>query len=78
MVSYAEVTKATEEFCGSLHRDATKYAVEDAHVAWVLHNQLWEKAKENNLLELFEDLERPVSLILGRMEREGIGIDQSN
>lgn len=52
-----------------------EYAAEDSDVTLTLRNILYEELKKNNLLELAEKIEFPVSEVLTEMEFNGIAID---
>lgn len=52
-----------------------EYAAEDADVTLTLRNILYEELKKNNLLDLAEKIEFPVSEVLTEMEFNGIAID---
>lgn len=53
----------------------TEYAVEDADVTFALKPILEEELKQNNLLELFHNIEMPLVDVLLSMERQGVKID---
>jgi DNA polymerase I len=55
---------------------AGRYAAEDADVCVRLHHALQAKLQaQPNLLELYNDLEMPLSSVLARIERNGVLID---
>ena len=55
---------------------ATEYAAEDADVTLHLHRTLYpDIAADERLLTVYRDIEVPVSIILQRMERNGVLID---
>jgi DNA polymerase-1 len=51
------------------------YAAEDAWVVWMIWEQLGLELQEQELSDLFFDVELPLSLILGDMEFNGVHID---
>ena len=55
---------------------AAPYAAEDADITLQLHETLWSKLQaEQSLVSVFEDIERPLINVLGRIERKGALID---
>ncbi|MDO4627424.1 MAG: DNA polymerase I [Pasteurellaceae bacterium] len=55
---------------------ATTYAAEDADVTMKLHQVLWVKLRqEPKLMQLFEQMELPLTKVLSQVEREGVLID---
>src|SRR5690606_24333600 len=55
---------------------ATEYAAEDADVTLHLHQTLYPKiAEDERLLAIYRDIEVPVSVILQRVERNGVLVD---
>ncbi len=55
--------------------EQTQYAVEDADVTFQLKQVFEPKLKENNLTELFQNIEMPLLRVLTKMELEGIQLD---
>ena len=56
-------------------KDATRYSAEDADVTLRLHMLLKPKLGETAMRTVYETLERPLTMVLADMEREGITID---
>ncbi len=55
---------------------ATDYAAEDADITLRLHNTLWPRIEANEKLRfIYEKIEVPTSIVLQRMERNGVLID---
>jgi DNA polymerase-1 len=54
---------------------ATCYAAEDADVTLRLHRLFKARLPRERLLTVYETLERPMTPVLGEMEREGIKVD---
>ncbi|MEY4468097.1 MAG: polymerase, partial [Pseudomonadota bacterium] len=55
---------------------ATDYAAEDADITLRLHNTLWPRIEANEKLRfIYEQIEVPTSIVLQRMERNGVLID---
>ena len=55
---------------------ATPYAAEDADMTLRLHQLFWPRlCKQEKLKALFEDLERPLLMVLADMERTGVKVD---
>ncbi len=78
MISYAEATAELPKGAGFAQveiEQATRYAAEDAHVAWLLDRDLGARLDEQDLRALYRDLELPVIPVLADMELRGIGLD---
>ncbi|OXI95731.1 MULTISPECIES: DNA polymerase I [Burkholderia] len=57
---------------------AAEYAAEDADITLQLHHALYPQvAREPGLLRVYRDIEMPVSLVLRKMERTGVLIDDA-
>ncbi|MBM7701243.1 DNA polymerase I [Metabacillus iocasae] len=54
-----------------------EHVVRKALAAYHLENQLTDELKANEQYKLFEDLEMPLSLVLGDMEHQGVKIDMN-
>ena len=55
---------------------ATEYSGEDSEMALQVHGVLWPRIQaEPGLRRVYEDIELPVSAVLGRIERRGVLID---
>jgi DNA polymerase-1 len=55
---------------------AAPYAAEDADITLRLHNVLWQKLNENTeLVNIFKEIELPLSSVLAKMEQFGVLID---
>jgi DNA polymerase-1 len=55
---------------------ATEYAAEDADVTLALHQAMWPQVAESDKLRyVYEKIEMPTSLVLKKMERNGVLID---
>ena len=55
---------------------ATEYSGEDSEMALQVHQTLWPRLQaEPGLRRIYEDIELPVSAVLGRIERRGVLID---
>ncbi|HIP48116.1 MAG TPA: DNA polymerase I [Lutibacter sp.] len=55
--------------------DQTQYAVEDADITFQLKQIFEPKLKENNLTDLFQNIEMPLLQVLTTMELEGVQLD---
>lgn len=75
VIEYDEITEGKDDFSGVSIEDATKYAAQDAHYAWLLKEKLQPRLEEAGLSRVFEELEVPLIPILARMERLGIKVD---
>ena len=51
------------------------YACEDADVVYQLYDKLFQKLKENSLLELFNNIEIPFVQVLIELESKGLYVD---
>ncbi|MBF0264949.1 MAG: DNA polymerase I [Gammaproteobacteria bacterium] len=57
---------------------AANYACEDADITLRLHQFFWPKLSDKkDLVQLFQQIELPLSSVLSRIERNGVLIDQS-
>ncbi len=78
MIAYAEVTAGLPSGVGFEAvpiEAATRYAAEDAHVAFLVERALVPRLREEGLERLYRDLELPVIPVLAGMERHGIRLD---
>ena len=78
MISYKEVTDGLADdqgFASVAIEDATAYAAEDAHVAWLLDRGFRERIVQDGLDRLYREVELPVIPVLADMELNGIGVD---
>jgi len=53
-----------------------EHASRKAYAIWKLRPIVEEKLKENNLYDLYHELELPLALILGKMESTGVKVDK--
>ncbi len=72
---YEEVTAGLESFAEVGLKEATDYAAEDAHIAWLLKNKLEPMIAEAELGKVFYEIEIPLISVLAAMERLGIKLD---
>ena len=73
MISYKEVAQEHGNLFARVPiEDATKYAAEDAHVAWHVEAKL---PLEGAMKTLYDEVEIPLLPILADMELTGIGVD---
>jgi DNA polymerase-1 len=56
---------------------ATDYAAEDADIALMLARVLAPKMEEAELTKMYEELELPLTHVLGKMERAGVRVDRT-
>ncbi|MFL9924621.1 DNA polymerase I [Herbaspirillum lusitanum] len=78
-ISYTEVCgKGASQICFdevTIER-ATEYAAEDADVTLALHENMWPQiAHDSKLLYIYEKIEVPTSVVLQKIERNGVLID---
>ena len=67
--------KAQKSFKHVPLEPATAYAAEDADVTLRLHRHLRPRLPRENLLTVYETLERPMPAVLADMERAGVKVD---
>ena len=56
-------------------KDVYEYACEDADITLQLMAPLMKEMEENNLIELFNNIEMPLMPVLAKMERNGVVLD---
>ena len=78
MITYAEVTAGLgiDSFSRVPVERAAEYAAEDADYALRLAVLLGGRVAEAGFSSLYEDIELPLSRVLGRMERDGMLVDR--
>jgi DNA polymerase-1 len=75
VIEYDEVTEGKKNFSEVSIADATRYACQDAHYAWLLKELLAPRIEEEGLNRVFTELEVPLIPVLSRMERIGVKVD---
>jgi DNA polymerase-1 len=75
VIEYDEVTKDRSSFAEVPIRDATRYAAEDAHMAWLLREELEPLLDSAGLTTLFREIEVPLVSVLSQIELRGILLD---
>lgn len=75
VIEYEEITDGKADFSAVSIEDATRYACQDAHYAWLLKETLTPKLEEAGLMRVFTEVEVPLIPVLARMERCGIKVD---
>ena len=78
MLTFQEVVKANKykDFSYVPLELATEYAAADAHQTFKLHAVLVAELEEQNMLQVYEQLEEPLTHVLLEMELEGIFLDR--
>lgn len=76
MISFKDVLGGRESFAEVGLEEARDYAAEDAHVAYLLDEKLEKRLREEELWELYSEVELPLVTVLARMEYEGISVDR--
>ena len=79
-IAFSEVAGQGKSFIGFARvplDKATEYAAEDADVTLRLWNCLQPRLVAEGMATVYETLERPLPLVLARMERRGICIDRT-
>ncbi len=56
-------------------KDIVEYGAEDADITFQLKNILEKELKENDLFELFQNIEMPLVYVLAEMEKTGVNIN---
>jgi len=72
---YSEVTAGLESFADVALEQATDYAAEDAHIAWLLKDIFAPLIDEAQLGTVFYEIEVPLVAVLSQMERRGVLLD---
>jgi DNA polymerase-1 len=75
VIEFEEVLGEASDFSGVTIAEATRYACQDAHYAWLLEGVLAKGLEKEELLAVFRELEMPLVPVLARMERRGILLD---
>ncbi len=75
VTEYKETTAGLQDFSEVQVEQATHYAAQDAHYAWLLKEQLAPKIIANDLTRVMEEIEMPLVSVLSDIERNGIGLD---
>ena len=79
-IQFGEVAGAGKSFIGFARvpiDKASEYSAEDADVTLRLWNVLKPRLAAEHMTSVYEKLERPLTEVLGRMERRGIAIDRN-
>jgi DNA polymerase-1 len=75
-IRYTDVVKSKDETLLDVPlADVVNYSGEDSDVALRLHSILLKKLDEQGLKALYEDIEVPLLVVLGKMEHTGVRID---
>ena len=72
---YADVAGKDGDFRDVAVADATHYAAEDAHIAWLLSKTFEPMLSENGLEQVFYEIEMPLLPVLIELERNGVRLD---
>jgi len=78
MIKFADVVAdpRKDTFAGVPLEEARDYAAEDAHVTYLLHQELAPQLAQEGLDELARDVEIPLVRVLADMEAWGVGVDR--
>ena len=79
MISFKEVTanqKRVKNFAFVPLELAKDYSCEDAHVTFLVMEELWKRLRQARLWDLFEGVEVPLIQVLVHMEMAGIMVDK--
>ena len=74
-VSYLDLVAGEEDIAQVDIERVAEYAGDDALNCWDLRQRLEQALEENDLMEVFRQLEMPLVPVLSRMERKGIVLD---
>lgn len=75
VIEYTEITEGKADFSEVSIDEATRYACQDAHYAWLLKEHLAPRIEESGLSRVMNELEVPLIPVLAKMERLGIKVD---
>ncbi|MCE9625903.1 MAG: DNA polymerase I [Deltaproteobacteria bacterium] len=76
MISFEEVAGKNGDFAQVALETASAYSCEDADVTWQLAELFQGKLREEGFWKLFHEVEIPLAMVLGAMERRGIKVDR--
>jgi DNA polymerase-1 len=76
MIPYEDVAGDKDTFAEVALDTARDYAAEDAHATWLLDGKLTPLLEEEDLYNLYRELELPLIPVLARMEKNGIAVDR--
>lgn len=76
VIEYDDIVAKGEDFASVSLNEATQYAAEDAHIAWLLKGELLRLLKEEELLSVLSDIEMPLVPVLAAMELKGVKLDK--
>lgn len=77
VTEYDEIVAEGQDFRDVEVDVATRYACQDAHLAWVLRDELAKRIEAQELGEVLDKIEIPLIPVLSRMERAGIKLDRA-
>ncbi|HKY62910.1 MAG TPA: DNA polymerase I [bacterium] len=75
MIAFEDVVPKGQNFSQVGLKEASAYSCEDADVTWRMAELFRGKLESEGLLKLCREIEIPLTLVLGRMERQGIKLD---
>ncbi len=75
MIPYSSIVPKGADFSVVPVDEATQYAAEDAHATWLLLEVFTKKLSDENLLDVFKNIEIPLVPVLVDMELRGIKLD---
>ncbi len=75
VLEYEDVVGSQASFAFTDITEATSYASQDAHMAWLLKTKMEPRLKEEELEEVFHTIEMPLVPVLSEIERTGIVLD---
>lgn len=76
-IKFADVVAKGKNFSDVPVDLATRYAAEDAWVAFSLHHELSSQIKKQEIEKIYRDIEVPLIPVLSNMELSGILVDQN-
>lgn len=76
-LTFSEVVPKGKNFSDVEQNLATQYAAEDAWVTYSLLDPLLNDLKKNRVEDIYNQLEIPLTVVLAKMERHGILVDES-
>lgn len=75
LIEYDELLDGKETYAEVDVIKASRYACQDAHVTWLVMEELRQRLEKESLNKVFSDIEMPLVAILHKMERTGVKLD---
>ena len=75
LIEFEELLGENSSYAEVQIDEASLYACQDAHVAWLVMKELRQRIEREELQKLFYDIEMPLVAVLQKMERAGVKIE---